>query len=79
MARRMYEFMCPDNHRFERLTDEHERTSVCPQCSQEGKRIISAVHLSAKMGLDPSSAQGDRWARMHTQEAKRRNEQEGNV
>lgn len=71
----MMEFKCPDNHQFMLRDYSDTSNTKCPECHKEAKRVIGAPHLSAKMGTDPNSAQGERWARMHREEAKRQNAQ----
>ena len=74
MTRRIFEFLCPDNHKFDRLIDDSERTSECKTCGKEAKRIISAVRLDYRMGVDDSMpTMADKWAKMHKDEAKRQN------
>lgn len=73
-----YKYLCknPDcNLETEIVHSIHDDTiTKCPECKQETfGRVIGAPHLSAKMGLDPNSAQGNRWAKMHRDEAKREN------
>jgi len=69
----IFEFLCPEDHKFERLVYSHEHTAVCPQCKKEAKRIISPVRLDYRMGVDPTmTTSADRWARIHEQGAKQR-------
>ena len=45
MARRIYEFVCvgEEAHLFEKLTDENNRSVICPHCGELSNRIISPV------------------------------------
>lgn len=71
MARRIFEFRCADGHVSEKLIDEHEQTVVCPECSLPANRIISAVRLDWRMGVDADMpTMSDKWARMHREAAK---------
>lgn len=75
MARRIFEFLCPNEHKFERLVYDHEHTAVCSQCKKEANRIISPVRLDYRMGVDTSmTTMADKWAKMHIQGAKQRSE-----
>jgi len=51
MARRIYEFNCPDKHVSELFIDEDVRVAVCTTCGKQATRIVSAVTSS----LDPLS------------------------
>lgn len=73
MTRRIFEFKCPDNHITEQLVPDHENTIICIICNQDANRIISASHIGVRMGVDSTSAQANKWAKMHTDEAKRQN------
>lgn len=73
MTRRMFEFKCPEDHITERLVQDHEHTVLCMTCNREANRILSAPHISVRMGVDTTSAQANRWAKMHRDEAKRQN------
>lgn len=75
MAFRVYDFMCEDGHIFDRVVNSETSEIECSVCKKIAKRVPSAPHLSAKMGIDPNSAQGNRWAKMHEEEAKRQNAQ----
>ena len=74
MTRRIFEFQCPDGHLFERFVDDSKTTSKCETCNQEANRIISAVRLGMRMGVDSDlTTMSDKWAKMHVDEAKRQN------
>lgn len=51
MTRRLYEFVCPENHLTEQFIDETIREADCLTCSKPATRIVSAVACS----LDPIS------------------------
>lgn len=74
MALRIFEFQCPDGHLFEKLVPDDEHTAMCSTCNQEASRIISAVRLGMRMGVDSDlTTMSDKWAKMHVDEAKRQN------
>lgn len=74
MTRRIFEFECPDGHIFDKLIEDDITTVTCKYCQQESVRIISAVSLSIRMGVDSSmTTMADKWAKMHVTEAKRQN------
>ncbi len=49
------------------------KVAMCTECRQPGHRIISAVRLDYRMGVDPDGCPtaGDKWARLHREEGKR--------
>lgn len=67
------DFKCPNNHRFEIRDYSDAPPPECPICSQVSERVVSAPHLGMSMGVDPNSAQGNKWAKAHQEEAKRQN------
>lgn len=70
-----YDYICDDFHRTTKFQDANEVLPEinCPDCGKVAVQCISAPHISSKMGCDPSSAQANRWAKMHKNEAKRLN------
>ena len=76
-----YDYMCDDFHRTTEFQDNKEvkKEIQCPECGKVAIKAISAPHISAAMGTDPNSAQGNRWAKMHRDEAKRQNKAVGNT
>ena len=70
MTRRIFEFICPDQHVTERFIDEEERETECSTCDKTASRIVSAVQCT----LDPLS--GDwpgatmKWAKDREQKIK---------
>jgi len=74
MTRRIYEFQCPKGVVFEEYCDSEQKEAICPCCSQKAQRIISAVRLGMRMGVDSAlPTMADKWAKMHKDEAKRQN------
>lgn len=43
MAKRMFEFVCDNNHISEKLIDENVRETECAVCGNLATRIVSAV------------------------------------
>lgn len=67
------EFSCTNEHNFTIRDYSEIKEAECPDCGEAGSKVIGAPHLSSRMGVDPTSAQGNRWAAMHRKEAKRLN------
>jgi len=79
----IYEYKCPEGHITEKLVPLLQREGVqyCihPGCGQLAKYIVSAPHIDyLHMGLDPvgNPTAGDKWARMHKEAAKSKNNPE---
>lgn len=75
-----YNYICEDFHSDKLFLDSNEvpKEILCKECGKVAVKAIAAPHISAKMGTDPNSAQGNRWAKMHRDEAKRQNALVGN-
>lgn len=77
MTRRIFEFVCPNNHRNEALVSSLSMWIKCPECDLNASRVISAVRsqLEGITGAFPTAY--DAWARKHeeaTKVARKRNE-----
>ena len=62
----LYDFRCNEHEcstKFEDLVPSSELVGTCPACGGEAKRLISAPRMDPKMGVDPDSSMGDKWAR----------------
>ena len=61
--RRIFEFMCIEDHKFEALVDDSVRTYSCPHCSSNAIRIVSApqTKLEGITGAFPTAY--DAWER----------------
>lgn len=61
--RRMFEFLCTEDHKFEAFVDDSVRTYKCPHCSSNAIRIVSAptMKLEAFSGAFPTAY--DAWDR----------------
>ena len=76
MTRRIFEFICPDQHVTERFIDEEVRETDCSTCSKIASRMVSAVQCT----LDPVS--GDwpgatmKWAKNRQDQIKRERSKE---
>lgn len=77
MARRIYEFICPDGHVTDSYVDEKIREAVCSTCEGKATRIVSAVASS----LDPlSGAFPDatmKWAKHRQQKIQQERKENG--
>lgn len=73
----MFDFICRCGQEFEDLIESDKHEIVCPKCSGNAIRQISAVRLDwRRMGLDPSfSSSSDRWAKMQEQKARKEDSQ----
>jgi len=71
MARRIYDFKCPDGHITEEYIDSEIKTSVCKTCGANTKRLISPVtcHLDVTSGHFPGATM--KWAKEHEKGAKK--------
>jgi hypothetical protein len=65
--RRMFEFVCEDDHISEALVDETCRTIACRACGKESTRIVSMVRsrLEGLSGAFPSAY--DAWERKRSE------------
>ena len=76
MTRRIFEFICPDQHVTERFIDEEVRETDCSSCDKTASRMVSAVQCT----LDPVS--GDwpgatmKWAKNRQDQIKRERSKE---
>jgi|TARA_E500000178_G_C16567653_1_gene550190 predicted nucleic acid-binding Zn ribbon protein len=63
MTRRIFEFQCNNDHVFEQYIDDSLKTTTCPACDTEAKRIISKprIDLEGCSGDFPTAA--DAWVR----------------
>lgn len=58
MPKRIFEFVCTDNHLFDKLVDSETRTTDCKECGKSATRIISTpmVKLEGVTGDFPGAA-----------------------
>tara|TARA_R100001510_G_scaffold53946_1_gene56061 strand:- start:229 stop:486 length:258 start_codon:yes stop_codon:yes gene_type:complete len=63
MTKRIFEFQCNNDHVFEQYIDDSLKTTTCPACDTEAKRIISKprIDLDGCSGDFPTAA--DTWVK----------------
>lgn len=61
--RRMFDFVCTENHKFEAFVDDSVREHKCPHCNSDAIRVVSAptMKLEGFTGAFPSAY--DAWSR----------------
>jgi len=61
--RKIFEFVCTEEHKFEALVDDSVRAYKCPHCGSDATRIISApqMKLEGCTGAFPTAY--DAWER----------------
>lgn len=70
MAKRIFEFVCPQGHISEAYVDSDTRTTQCKECDQTASRIISAtsVKLEGVTGAFPGAYHS--WERKRAEKLK---------
>lgn len=70
MAKRIFEFICEQNHITEALVDDESRTIKCRDCSGVATRMISmpAIKLEGWSGSFPGAA--NKFDRLHRDKLK---------
>lgn len=77
--KRIYDFKCPNGHKFEKFIDSEVRKVSCDICKQESTRLVSCTTFV----LDPIS--GDyptatrKWAKMREERIKAERKVTGNA
>lgn len=71
----LYDWRCTNEScgiKFEQMEKPDVKTTTCPSCSAEAKRLISAVRFDwMKMGRDPDFRSfGDKWAKANQQKVR---------
>ena len=68
--RRIFEFLCSDNHLSEAYIDDSERTIQCKECGKDARRIVSKpmMKLEGITGDYPTAY--DAWERKHAEKLK---------
>jgi len=63
MARRIFEFLCENNHRTEALVDSECHATPCKECGAEAVKVVSAPNMKLEgwSGSFPTAA--DSWVR----------------
>lgn len=74
----IYQYRCECEHVFTELKKIADRaTHECPECGVTAKQEITPIHLDyLSMGRDPDSfpTAGDKWAKIHEQDARVKNQ-----
>jgi hypothetical protein len=67
MPRRIFEFVCGNNHRTEAFVDTEVHATPCKECGSEATRVISAptMKLEGCTGDFPTAA--DAWVRKRSE------------
>ena len=68
--KRMFEFLCTNDHLTEQFIDEDARTTVCRECGAEAMRQISTprIALEGITGAFPGAA--DKWVTKRAEKLK---------
>ena len=68
--KRMFEFLCGNNHLTEQFIDEDVRTTACRECGAEAMRQISTPRISLEgiTGAFPGAA--DKWVKKRAEKLK---------
>ena len=63
MAKRIFEFICTNNHLFDRYIDDEQFATSCPHCNANARRIISIprIDLDGCSGDFPTAS--DAWVK----------------
>ena len=67
MPRRIFEFLCENNHRTEAFVDTECHATPCKECGSEAVRVVSApsMKLEGWSGSFPTAA--DAWVRKRSE------------
>lgn len=63
----LYEWRCKDcSHKFDKFAKMDVKTTDCPVCGKEAKRLISTPRFDPKLGLDPAfGTMADKWEKTY--------------
>lgn len=51
----LFEWRClACNHKFDKMSKSEFKTTDCPECGREAKRLLSAGTIDPNLGLDPA-------------------------
>ena len=70
MSRRMFEFMCEDNHISEALVSSDVREISCRACGKKATRIVSAVQTKLEPFTGSFPTAYDAWERKRAEKLK---------
>ena len=75
MSKRIYDFVCPNDHVTESLVDSDHTTAKCTVCSKDAIRVVSAprIKLDGCSGHFPSAS--DRWVQVRAEKLKQEKKQ----
>ena len=61
--RRIFEFVCTNEHQFEALVEDSVRNTPCPHCGSDAIRVVSAPNMKLEgfTGAFPSAY--DAWSK----------------
>ena len=68
--RRIFEFLCQDNHLSEAFIDESERTIPCKECGKEAIRIVSKPNMKLEGISGDYPTAYDAWERKRSEKLK---------
>ena len=68
--KRMFEFLCDNDHLTEQFIDENVRTAICRECNTLAMRQISTprINLEGITGAFPGAA--DKWVKKRAEKLK---------
>ena len=68
--KRMFEFLCDNDHLTEQFIDENVRTAICRECNTSAMRQISTPRISLEgiTGAFPGAA--DKWVQKRAEKLK---------
>ena len=68
--KRIFEFLCDNDHLTEQFIDENVRTAICRECNTSAMRIISTprINLEGITGAFPGAA--DKWVKKRAEKLK---------
>lgn len=68
--KRIFEFLCTNDHLTEQFIDEDARTTMCRECNTEAMRQISTprINLEGITGAFPGAA--DKWVKKRAEKLK---------
>ena len=61
----MFDFECPQDHRFESLVHSGQLDTPCPTCGEQAKRLVSIPRISLEGYTGDFPTAADAWARKH--------------
>lgn len=68
--RRIFEFLCSDNHLSEAYIDDSERMISCKECGKDAHRIVSKPNMKLEGITGDYPTAYDAWERKHAEKLK---------